>query len=443
MDAVRRDDVGRQVVRVSVTTATPDMRRPPYPVESARSIGPWRTLVTGATGSSARMWRGAAERGDDCASTSGARLAATTSWPSTCEAVDAPTSSTGRACAAHARASTASSTSPGSTNLRAAPARLLRVERRRHARPCWRRPTRGGGARRPHVVGRRHRPGAARVDAPTSACRSPPGAAAIPYARAKREAEVEALRLAARGLPVVIVNPAHVFGRGRRQALLDRARAPLPARRMPAYVDGALNVVDVEDVARGQLLADERGVPGERYILGNRNFTLERLFADLGAAVGVEPPALKLPLPAALALARAAARAARAPAGDRRRGPRRGAVVGVPLQQGAARAGLDARPPRGHLQETIDWYREREPATCGCRAPGQPLALRLAGQRGDAGGVSAGSCPDPVVAVPLPHADERAVPVRPRRARAAPPRVERRRGAGAAAQGRARRGRAR
>src|SRR3712207_8707365 len=47
------------------------------------------------------------------------------------------------------------------------------------------------------------------------------------------------------------------------------------------------------------IFAEERGRPGERYILGNRNFTLDRLFADLGRLSGVAPPALKLPLPAA------------------------------------------------------------------------------------------------------------------------------------------------
>ena len=44
------------------------------------------------------------------------------------------------------------------------------------------------------------------------------------------------------------------------------------------------------------MLADERGGVGERYILGNRNFTFDRLFADLGRLSGVEPPAVKLPL---------------------------------------------------------------------------------------------------------------------------------------------------
>jgi dihydroflavonol-4-reductase len=61
-------------------------------------------------------------------------------------------------------------------------------------------------------------------------------------------------------------------------------------------------------VARGHILADEQGRIGERYILGNRNFTWDRLFADLSRLSGVEPPAVKLPLAAALALARTADR---------------------------------------------------------------------------------------------------------------------------------------
>jgi dihydroflavonol-4-reductase len=63
---------------------------------------------------------------------------------------------------------------------------------------------------------------------------------------------------------------------------------------VPAYADGGLNVVDVRDVATGHLLADEHGTVGERYILGGRNFTFDRLFADLGRISGVETP-LKVP----------------------------------------------------------------------------------------------------------------------------------------------------
>src|SRR5436190_1207695 len=126
----------------------------------------------------------------------------------------------------------------------------------------------------------------------------------LPYINAKHEAEKEALRIGGLGLPVVVVNPGHVFGAGDVYHSSTELVRRFLRREIPAYVDGALNIVDAEDVARGQLLADERGTPGERYILGNRNFTLDRLFADLGRLSGVEPPAVKLPLAAAVDQAR-------------------------------------------------------------------------------------------------------------------------------------------
>jgi dihydroflavonol-4-reductase len=207
----------------------------------------------------------------------------------------------------------------------------------------------------------------------------PAVAATIPYARAKREAEVEALRLAARGLPVVIVNPGHVFGRGDVNRSSTELVRRFLRRELPAYVDGALNVVDAEDVARGHLLADERGVAGERYILGNRNFTLDRLFADLGRLSGVEPPALKLPLPAALAFAAAAeALPGRSPVTV---DEVRASAQWWAFRSNKARRELGWRPSHHEdtLQTTIDWYREREPERL--RLPGtrQPLALRVAG----------------------------------------------------------------
>jgi dihydroflavonol-4-reductase len=136
-----------------------------------------------------------------------------------------------------------------------------------------------------------------------------PGPLGIPYADAKHAAEVEALRVAARGLPVVIACPSHVFGRGdERRSSTEIVRRFL-LRRIPAYVDGAINVVDVQDVAAGLLLCDTRGVPGERYILGTRNYTWQRLFAELERVSGIEAPAVRLPVPVVLALAEAAVRA--------------------------------------------------------------------------------------------------------------------------------------
>jgi len=121
------------------------------------------------------------------------------------------------------------------------------------------------------------------------------GSLGITYVNSKHEAEVEALRLAAHGLPVVIVNPSFVLGpddpRGTSMELVRR----FLLGRIPAYVDGGLNIVDVRDVAAGHLLADEKGEPGERYILAARNFTFDRLFADMARLSGREHAPVKLP----------------------------------------------------------------------------------------------------------------------------------------------------
>jgi dihydroflavonol-4-reductase len=195
----------------------------------------------------------------------------------------------------------------------------------------------------------------------------------------KHAAEEIALGLVDQGLPVVVVNPAHVFGRGDvYRSSTDIVRRFL-RREIPAYVDGAINIVDVDDVARGHLLADEQGVVGERYILGNRNFTFDRLFADLGRLSGVEPPALKLPLPIALAMTRTA----------------RVVLGGFPITETEVRAAsmwwtvrstkarreLGWRPSHHEntLVDTIGWYREREPLELLPPGARQPLPLRMAG----------------------------------------------------------------
>jgi dihydroflavonol-4-reductase len=126
------------------------------------------------------------------------------------------------------------------------------------------------------------------------------GPLGIAYVNSKHEAEVEALRLAAHGLPLVIVNPSFVLGpddpKGTSMELVRR----FLLGRIPAYVDGGLNIVDVRDVAKGHLLADEKGEPGERYILSARNFTFDRLFADMARLSGREHVPVKLPGPPTL-----------------------------------------------------------------------------------------------------------------------------------------------
>jgi dihydroflavonol-4-reductase len=201
----------------------------------------------------------------------------------------------------------------------------------------------------------------------------------LPYVNSKHEAESVAMRMAALGLPVVIVNPAHVFGRGDLYGSSTELVRRFLRRRLPAYVDGALNIVDAHDVARGQLLADERGGVGERYILGNRNFTLDRLFADLGRLSGVEPPALKLPYAAAVALARAMEAAPGTPAMTT--GEVRAASLWWAFRSTKARRELGWRPSHHEdtLVATIEWYRRRRPDRLVPPGTRQPIVLRLAG----------------------------------------------------------------
>jgi dihydroflavonol-4-reductase len=201
----------------------------------------------------------------------------------------------------------------------------------------------------------------------------------IPYLDAKHEAEAAAMRLVARGLPLVIVNPGLVLGPGDRGRSSTRIVRQFLRREIPVYVDGTCNVVGVEDVARGHLLADERGVPGERYILGNRNFTIDRLLADLGRLSGVEPPALKLPLNAALALAGLGERLSIPgvpSAGELRAASLRWAVTNRKAKRDLH---WTTSPHEDCLEATIAYYRELDGTALAVRSVRQPLPLRLAG----------------------------------------------------------------
>ena len=116
------------------------------------------------------------------------------------------------------------------------------------------------------------------------------------YKRSKFESERVAEAWAARGLPVVIVNPSTPVGEydvkptPTGQMIVDFLN-----RRMPAYVETGLNLVDAKDVAEGHLLAAERGRVGEKYILGNRNMTLKEILDALSRLTGLPSPKVRLP----------------------------------------------------------------------------------------------------------------------------------------------------
>lgn len=121
------------------------------------------------------------------------------------------------------------------------------------------------------------------------------------YKRSKWLAEQEALAAARAGLPVVIVNPTAPIGdhdvkpTPTGQTVVDFLRG-----RMPAYVDTGLNVVDARETALGHWLACEKGIAGERYILGGENLTLHQILQKLSAISGRPAPKVRLPWMAAL-----------------------------------------------------------------------------------------------------------------------------------------------
>jgi dihydroflavonol-4-reductase len=116
------------------------------------------------------------------------------------------------------------------------------------------------------------------------------------YKRSKFLAEREAETAARAGVPVVIVNPSTPVGSmdvkptPTGQLIVDFLNGG-----MPAYVDTGLNLIDVEDVAEGHLLAMEKGKVGEKYILGHKNLTLREILQLLSQASGLPAPKVRLP----------------------------------------------------------------------------------------------------------------------------------------------------
>ena len=185
------------------------------------------------------------------------------------------------------------------------------------------------------------------------------------YKRSKFLAEAEVKRLIKeQSLPVVIVNPSTPIGpRDIRPTPTGRMIIDAAAGRMPAYVDCGLNLVHVDDVALGHLLALERGRIGERYVLGGVNMTLKEILFELAAITGRRPPRIRLPHDLVLPLAYFAEGWARISGGKEPRITR----VGVKLAKkrmffSAEKArellGFHPRPIAGALAEAVDWFRQ-------------------------------------------------------------------------------------
>lgn len=127
------------------------------------------------------------------------------------------------------------------------------------------------------------------------------------YIRSKYIAELEVRELIRQGLPAVIVNPALPVGPG------DRGPTPTGAvirdtilGRYPGYFKGGINFIDVEDVARGHLLAEDKGRVGESYLLSNTNCSIMDFLDLVSEVIGKKLPRRELSVEAMLAYGRAA-----------------------------------------------------------------------------------------------------------------------------------------
>ena len=184
------------------------------------------------------------------------------------------------------------------------------------------------------------------------------------YKRSKFLAEQAALEAGREGLPVVIVNPSTPIGPGDvKPTPTGRVVLDAAAGRMPAYVDTGLNVVHVDDVAHGHLLALSRGRTGERYILGGVDMTLEQILGEIARIVGRKPPRVRLPYALVLPMAYVAEGVAKISGRSGRL-----TLEGVRMSRkrmffSSAKAerelGYPWRPPAEALADAVRWFRAR------------------------------------------------------------------------------------
>lgn len=183
------------------------------------------------------------------------------------------------------------------------------------------------------------------------------------YKRSKFLAEQEVLALAKQGLPVVIVNPSAPVGEGdikptpTGQMIVDFMKG-----RMPAYIETGMNIVDVDDVAAGHLLAMQKGRTGERYILGTKNLMLHEIFAILSRLTGVKAPSIKLPRGLILPLAYLNLAFAYV-TGITPRIPLEGVKMAkykmhYDCSKAIRELGIPQTPPEVALEKAVRWFRE-------------------------------------------------------------------------------------
>jgi dihydroflavonol-4-reductase len=176
------------------------------------------------------------------------------------------------------------------------------------------------------------------------------------YYESKYAMESEVMRSAARGLPVVIVNPTAVFGPGDLNLTLGGALLAVARGWMVAWLPAQINAVDVRDVAQAQIRASEVGRIGERYILGGHNTTLRELINIAAEVSGVRPPRFEIPLGLVDLIVWLDDRIPPLDLlGNHLRAVRQ--WQGYNCSKSQRELGLSPRPLEATLREALDWFR--------------------------------------------------------------------------------------
>ena len=185
------------------------------------------------------------------------------------------------------------------------------------------------------------------------------------YKRSKFLAEQAVLEAARQGFPVVLVHPSTPVGPwDSRPTPTGQMIVDFLQGRMPAYLETGLNLVHVRDVAQGHLLAEEKGRPGEKYILGHRNLSLSEIFQLLAEITGKPAPRVRLPYRPILALSYLDEFWATHVSGK----PPRMPVAAIKMAKkfmyfDSAKAirelGLPQTPLRQALQDAVAWFEEQ------------------------------------------------------------------------------------
>lgn len=185
------------------------------------------------------------------------------------------------------------------------------------------------------------------------------------YKRSKFLAEQEVRWLIENeGLPIVIVNPSTPIGpRDIRPTPTGRMIIDAVNGRMPAYVDTGLNLVHVDDVAIGHLLAFKRGKIGERYILGARNMTLKEILTSIADIIGQRPPKIRLSHNLILPVAYVSEAWARLTNGAEPRITVDGVRLSkkrmfFSIEKAKRELGFNPGPVEDALREAISWFRD-------------------------------------------------------------------------------------